>query len=93
MIQQKLILIYYNSLFVFFRQDLRTQIEKMATFLNKSLNEKQVEKLIDHVHYLSCAGETANCGEMTHFSPEVNRKIDEWIEKNLEGTDLKFIEE
>lgn len=25
-----------------------------------------------------------------HFSPELNRQIDEWIEKNLEGTDLKF---
>jgi hypothetical protein len=89
-------LINYNSLVLFcflFRQDLRTQIEKMATFLNKSLNEKQVEKLIDHVHYLSCAGEMADCGEMTHFSPEVNRKIDEWIEKNLEGTDLKFVAE
>lgn len=28
-----------------------------------------------------------------HFSPEVNRKIDEWIEKNLAGTDLKFVTE
>lgn len=61
----------------------------MATFLNKSLTEKQVEKMIDHVHYLSCAGEMADFEE-PHFTPELNRKIDEWIGKNLEGTDLKF---
>ena len=35
------------------------------------------------------AGETG--GWKSHFTPEVNRKIDEWIEKNLEGTDLKFV--
>jgi hypothetical protein len=36
-------------------------------------------------------GETG--GWKNHFSPEVNRKIDEWIEKNLEGSDLKFVTE
>ena len=25
-----------------------------------------------------------------HFSSELNSRLDEWIEKNLEGTDLKF---
>ena len=25
-----------------------------------------------------------------HFSPELNSRLDEWIKKNLEGTDLKF---
>lgn len=28
-----------------------------------------------------------------HFSPEVNRKIDAWIDKNLAGTGLKFVTE
>nr|CAH0102985.1 unnamed protein product [Daphnia galeata] len=28
-----------------------------------------------------------------HFSPELNSRIDEWIEKNLAGTDLKFVTE
>lgn len=28
-----------------------------------------------------------------HFSPEVNKRIDAWIEKNLAGTDLKFVTE
>ena len=39
-----------------------------------------------------------NCSGMTgdwknHFSPELNKKIDEWIDKNLAGTELKFITE
>nr|CAH0102991.1 unnamed protein product [Daphnia galeata] len=28
-----------------------------------------------------------------HFSPELNNRIDEWIEKNLAGSDLKFVTE
>jgi len=28
---------------------------------------------------------------MNHFSPELNERIDEWIEKNVKGTDLKFV--
>ena len=28
-----------------------------------------------------------------HFSPELNQKIDEWISKNLTGSDLKFVTE
>lgn len=28
---------------------------------------------------------------MNHFSPELNNQIDKWIEKNLAGTDLKFV--
>jgi hypothetical protein len=28
-----------------------------------------------------------------HFGPEVNKQIDEWMEKNLSGTDLKFTTE
>ena len=28
-----------------------------------------------------------------HFSPELNRKVDQWIAQNLAGTDLKFITE
>ncbi|KAI9563465.1 hypothetical protein GHT06_010928 [Daphnia sinensis] len=28
-----------------------------------------------------------------HFSPELNQRIDEWVARNLEGTDLKFVTE
>ena len=28
-----------------------------------------------------------------HVSPELNSKIDEWIERNLAGSDLKFVTE
>ena len=35
-----------------------------------------------------CTGRT---GEWkNYFSPELSRRIDEWIEKNLDGSDLKF---
>ena len=30
---------------------------------------------------------------MNHFSPELNQRIDDWIEQNLIGSDLKFITE
>lgn len=36
----------------------------------------------------------ANLGKtgdwMNHFSPELNQRIDQWIKKNMEGSDLKF---
>lgn len=35
------------------------------------------------------AGQTGDW--KNHFSPELNSRIDEWIEKNLAGTDLKFV--
>ncbi|XP_046448153.1 sulfotransferase 1 family member D1-like isoform X7 [Daphnia pulex] len=81
-----LLILFYEDM----KKDLRSQIEKMASFLDKSLTEKQVEKLLDHVSYLNCAGEMADC-QTSHFTPEVSRKIDKWIEKNLEGSDLKFL--
>lgn len=28
-----------------------------------------------------------------HFSPELNERIDKWMQTNLEGTDLRFITE
>ena len=28
-----------------------------------------------------------------HFSPELNERIDRWIQANLAGTDLKFVTE
>ena len=33
-------------------------------------------------------GEIGNWKE--HFSPELNEKMDKWIEKHLKGSDLKF---
>lgn len=33
-----------------FQQDLPTEIKKIAAFLNKTLTEEQIEKLVDHVH-------------------------------------------
>jgi hypothetical protein len=28
-----------------------------------------------------------------HFGPQVNQRIDEWIEQNVSGTDLQFVTE
>lgn len=88
----------------------------MAAFLNKTLTDEQIEKLVDHVkvekfsknqsvnmdmeikagfanegHSFIRKGETGDW--KNHFSPELNAKIDRWIEKNLEGSDLKFVTE
>nr|CAH0104486.1 unnamed protein product [Daphnia galeata] len=108
-----------NLLYLFYedmKKDLPTEIKKMAAFLNKTLTEEQIEKLVDHVQIdkfakndsvnmareiqagLSNEGQTfirkgETGGWKKHFSPEVNRKVDEWIAKNLEGTDLKFVTE
>lgn len=108
-----------NLLYLFYedmKKDLPTEIRKIAAFLNKTLTEEQVAKLVDHVVVDKFAkNESVNMARevsagltnegysfvrkgqtgdwKNHFSPEVNRKIDEWIEKNLAGTDLKFVTE
>ncbi len=28
-----------------------------------------------------------------HFSSELSQKVDEWIKKNLEGSDLEFVDD
>ena len=38
---------------------------------------------------IKCAGKTGDW--KNHFSPELNRRVDEWIAQNLAETDLKFI--
>ncbi len=40
------------------------------------------------VYFIGMVGDWKN-----HFSPEMNQKLDLWIETNLEGTGLKFITE
>jgi len=35
------------------------------------------------------AGKTGDW--MNHFSPQLNDQIDQWIEKHLAGSDLKFV--
>ena len=33
------------------------------------------------------------CDWKNHFCPELNETIDRWMEKNLNGSDLKFVTE
>jgi hypothetical protein len=131
--------------FFFKKQNLRGEIEKVASFLGKSLTEEQLSKLTQHlrvdqfakneaVNYEICKelGFMNNSGNFirkgiqyfsqsififwgnlvsfenfknwrallgktgdwkNHFSPELNARIDMWIESNLKGTDLTFITE
>ena len=39
----------------------------------------------------SFAGKTGDW--KNHFSPELNKRIDQWMKANLAGTDLRFITE
>lgn len=41
--------------------------------------------------YAFYAGKTGDW--KNHFSPELNKRIDKWIETNLVGTDLTFVTE
>jgi hypothetical protein len=38
-----------------------------------------------------CVGKTGDW--KNHFSPELNERIDKWIQDNLDGSDLKFVME
>ncbi|KAI9552926.1 hypothetical protein GHT06_020810 [Daphnia sinensis] len=108
-----------NLLFVFYedlKRDLRGEIQKVVSFLGKSLSEEQLTKLTEHlrvdqfakneaVNYEVCKelGFMNNSGHFirkgktgdwkNHFSPELNARIDLWIETNLQGTDLSFVTE
>ncbi|EFX82193.1 hypothetical protein DAPPUDRAFT_195649 [Daphnia pulex] len=108
-----------NMLFLFFedmKKDIRKEIRKMCSFLNKRLTDEQIERLVEHVkvdnfaknksvnltmeiesglinegHSFVRKGKTGDW--KNHFSTELNRRIDEWIETNLAGSDLKFVTE
>uniref|UniRef100_A0A0P5S7S9 Sulfotransferase sult n=1 Tax=Daphnia magna TaxID=35525 RepID=A0A0P5S7S9_9CRUS len=108
-----------NMLFLFFedmKKDIRKEIRKMCSFLNKQLSDEQIETLVEHVkvdnfaknksvnltveiesgllnkgHSFVRKGKTGDW--KNHFSPELNSRIDQWIEDNLAGSDLKFVTE
>lgn len=48
-------------------------------------------QMIADIYRFCVAGETGDW--KNHFSAELNDRVDKWIEKNLEGTDLKFVAE
>ena len=76
------------------------QIEKLVDHVkvdnfskNKSVNlTTEIESgLINEGHSFVRKGKTGDW--KNHFSPELNRRIDEWIDSNLAASDLKFITE
>ena len=98
-------------------QNLKGEIEKVASFLDKSLTEDQLNLLTEHLRIDTFAkNESANfeVGKKTglmnldagnfvrkgkagdwknFFSAELNKRIDDWIENSLVGSDLKFVTE
>ena len=65
---------------------MRTEDSCEKVHIKRALNDDQLISF-----YLIIKGKTGDW--MNHFSPELNKRIDEWIEKNLEGTDLKSVTE
>ena len=67
-------------------------MNKDGSFIRKGNFKNIIKKLFLNFHYLffliGKVGDWKN-----HFSPEMNKKLDLWIEKNLAGTDLKFVTE
>ena len=53
-------------------------VRKAGIGMNKDASTKFIRK-----------GETGDW--KNHFSPELDHQVDEWIERNLAGTDLKFV--
>ena len=49
------------------------------------------DKKLDLYFSLFFQGKTGDW--KNHFTPELNGRIEEWIDKNLNGTDLKFVTE
>merc|ERR1740128_1066230 len=87
------------------KRNLRGEIDKVCAFLGKSLSEDQLQNLTKHLQFDSCtknpamnfeteSGKFIRKGKTgdwkNHFSPELNSRIDQWIAKSLEGSDLKF---
>nr|CAH0102989.1 unnamed protein product [Daphnia galeata] len=58
---------------------------------NESVNNVTGKELMNSEGKFIRKGKTGDW--KNHFSPELNNRIDEWIEKNLAGTDLKFVTE
>ena len=58
-------------------------VELYSSFVKCTLNES--------VFIIFLIGKTGDW--KNHFSPELNKRIDEWIASNLKGSDLTFITE
>jgi len=67
---------------------------KHLHFDNFSKNESVNMEFLKEEGFANSGGNFIRKGKTgdwkNHFSSELNSRLDEWIEKNLEGTDLKF---
>ncbi|XP_057376595.1 sulfotransferase 1E1-like [Daphnia carinata] len=74
-----------------------TKITNHLRFENLRHNDSVNNELGKRTGFMNKDGNFMRKGKTgdwkNHFSPELNSKIDKWIEKNLKGSDLSFITE
>jgi len=56
-----------------------------------SLRQREIVDCFSFVFFSLPAGKTGDW--KNHFDPQLNERIDRWIESNLTGSDLKFVTE
>lgn len=80
------------------KSDLKSIVVKVANFLNKTVPDSEMEKLLNHLSFRSMRQNpttnfvSSNQGEFmrkgivgdykNHMSPELDKKFDKWMEKN-----------
>jgi hypothetical protein len=62
-------------------------MEKSKKWYNAELNQKDAEKLHQHLYDINAHFETSGCFEMVHFeielSPDESEQLTKWIDFNL----------
>lgn len=90
--------------------DLKGSLKKLATFLDRPLNDSDLPELMDHLNIENFKNNSSvnmdhvrkhiptkwdfvrsgKIGGHAEMTPEIAEKIDEWTERQLFGSDLKF---
>ena len=86
------------------KRDSIKEVTEIATFVNHVLSEEKIKELVEHLKFANMK-ERAAAGDSkkatffrkgavgdwkNHFKEEKVKVWDEWIEKNLEGLNIKF---
>lgn len=62
-------------------------MEKSKKWYNAELNQKDAEKLHQHLYDINAHFETSGCFELVHFeielSPDESEQLTKWIDSNL----------
>ena len=85
-------------------KDPRKEVTSLATFINHPLSEEKVAELVDHLKFSNmkerasqestAPAKLLRKGEVgdwkNYFKGDKTKKWDDWISKNLEGSDIEF---